>query len=101
MPELTIGLLVCDIVIMLFVGIRLSIYTFSLQDRIREDPRYEKDREWSSRASWAIGFHTVDKFALREGLIESVPRWVPVYKKVYIVGATIAMFLFVRVMHGE
>lgn len=101
MPEVTIALLVCDVVILLVVAIRLNLYTLSLQDRIREDPRYEKDREWSSRASWAIAFHTVAKFALREGLIEAIPRWVPVYEKVFIVGAAIGMYLFVRVMHGE
>lgn len=101
MPELTIALLVCDIVAILFVLIRLTWYTFSLQDRIREDPRYEKDREWSIRASRAILHHTVAKFALREGLIEALPRWVRVYERVFIVGAALGMFLFVRVIHGE
>lgn len=101
MPELTIALLVCDVAVLLFVSIRLNVYTFSLQDRIREDPRFEKDREWSSRASWAILFHTVAKFAQREGSREAVPRWVGLYEKVFIVGAGLGMYLFVRVLHGE
>jgi hypothetical protein len=101
MPELTIALLVCDVAVLLFVAIRLNRYTFSLQDRIREDPRYERDREWSNRASWAILFHTVAKFAQQEGLIESVPPWVRLYERVFLIGAALGMFLFVRVIHGE
>jgi hypothetical protein len=101
MPELTEALLVCNVAAILFVSIRLNIYTFSLQHRIREYPRYENDREWSNRASRAILGHKVAKFAPRARLIEALPRWVRVYKVSFIVGAGLGMYLGLRVLHGE
>lgn len=80
------ALFVLDLLATFLIAMRVNLYGLKLQDRIREDRRFETDQQWSQRARAAILLRTVDSFCLREGLIDKLPNWYRPYRWLFVGG---------------
>jgi hypothetical protein len=54
------------------------VYYDGLATKIQMDPRYTSDPEWRKRADSALMLSGAGRFAIKEGIIDSLPRWLRV-----------------------